>query len=166
MRFSFCFFCFWFLLCMIPYTRIYLSIPLLFNETTPLFLLHIYFQTAPATATAAPGMWYYLYGFFTLLLSRCLFLLIVAVGSTVDEARKKRWDGLNAVLDINKKARIKDGHMSLGYSYANWEQEKSFFHLVTGNLQTTAGDGLPQPLLTALHQYLSFATICHWRSRG
>jgi hypothetical protein len=88
--------------------------------------------------------------------------LICLVGGTieVDEARKRRWDGLNAVLDINKKARIKDGHMSVGYSYANWEQVKGFFHLVTGNLQTTTGDGLPQPLLTALHQYLSFATIC------
>ena len=88
--------------------------------------------------------------------------LICLVGGTieVDEARKRRWDGLNAVLDINKKARIKDGHMSVGYSYANWEQVKGFFHLVTGNLQTTTGDGLPQLLLTALHQYLSYATIC------
>ena len=88
--------------------------------------------------------------------------LFCLVGGTieVDKARKRRWDGLNAVLDINKKAKIKDGHMSVGYSYANWEQVKGFFHLVTGNLQTTAGDGLPQPLLTALHQYLSFATIC------
>ena len=67
---------------------------------------------------------------------------------------------MNAVLDINKKARTKDGHMFVGYSYANWEQVKGFFHLVTGNLQTTTGDGLPQLLLTALHQYLSYATIC------
>ena len=61
------------------------------------------------------------------------------VGGTieVDEARKRRWDGLNAVLDINKKARYKNGHMSVGYSYANWEQVKGFFHLVTGNLHTT-----------------------------
>lgn len=88
------------------------------------------------------------------------FFCFVDGTTEVVEARKRRWDGLNAVLDINKKARIKDGHMSVGYSYANWEQVKGFFHVVTGNLQTTAGDGLPQPLLTALHQYLSFATIC------
>ena len=88
--------------------------------------------------------------------------LICFVGARieVDVARKRRWDGLNAVLDINKKARMKDGHISVGYSYANWEQVKGFFQLVTGNLQTTTGDGLPEPLLTALHQYLSFATVC------
>lgn len=89
-------------------------------------------------------------------------MIFVFVGGAfeVDVARKIRWDGLNTVLDINKKARIKDGHMSVGYSYVTWEQVKGFFHLVPGDLQTTSGDGLPQPLLTALHQYLSFATIC------
>jgi hypothetical protein len=37
--------------------HMYLHIPLLFNELTPLFLLYTYFLTAPATAptTAAPA---------------------------------------------------------------------------------------------------------------
>ena len=64
------------------------------------------------------------------------------------------------MLEINKKARMKDGRKSLGYSYANWDQVKEFFAVERGTLQTTAGEGLPPELLTALHTYLSFATIC------
>jgi hypothetical protein len=89
-----------------------------------------------------------------------LVILIGGVPSQICENRKRRWDGLNAVLDINKKAKHKDGRMSLGYSYANWEQVKEYFHLEVGTLPTASGEGLPQSLLTALHQYLSFATIC------
>ena len=71
-----------------------------------------------------------------------------------------RWDGLNTVLDINKKARTVDGHMSLGYSYASWEQVKAYFPLVVGNIGNTTGEGIPVDLLTALQQYLSYASIC------
>jgi hypothetical protein len=35
----------------------------------------------------------------------CRLGAVGAVGA-VGEARKRRWDGLNAVLDINKKAKI------------------------------------------------------------
>jgi hypothetical protein len=49
--------------------------------------------------------------------------------------------------------------MSLGYSYANWEQVQEFFPVVPGKLQATVG-GLPQDRLNALHQYLQFATNC------
>jgi len=89
-----------------------------------------------------------------------LICLVGEVTRLVGEARKRRWDGLNLVLDINKKAKIEYEHMSLGYSYANWEQVKKYFPLVVGNLQTTTGEGLTQPPLTALQQYLSFATNC------
>ena len=84
------------------------------------------------------------------------------IGGAVNvcEARKRRWDGLNAVLDINKKARIKAGRMSVGYSYANWEQVQEFFPVVPGKLQTTTVGGLPQDRLNALHQYLLLATNC------
>ncbi len=75
-------------------------------------------------------------------------------------ARKRRWEGLNLVLDVNKKSRSVSGQMSLGYSFANWEQVKDFFPVVSGTLELASGDGLPQPLLDALHVYLSFATIC------
>lgn len=78
----------------------------------------------------------------------------------VFEARKRRWDDLNTVLDMNKKTRLKDGQSSVGYSYVNWEQVKTIFPVVSGHLQTTAGKGLPQELLDALHQYLRFATTC------
>jgi len=69
---------------------------------------------------------------------------LCGVGGTiqVDKARKKRLDGLNTVLDINKKARFKDGRSSVGHSYVNWEQVKDFFPVVKGDLQTTAGGGL------------------------
>ncbi len=68
---------------------------------------------------------------------------------------------MNTVLDINKKAKTrKDGQNSLGYSYANWEQVKDYFPIVQGSIGATSSAGLPEPLLSALHQYLSFATIC------
>lgn len=76
-------------------------------------------------------------------------------------SRKKRWDDLNNVLDINKQARRrKDGGKSLSYSYANWEQVKHFFPIITGSVGEAPAAGLPEPLLAALHQYLSFATLC------
>lgn len=75
----------------------------------------------------------------------------------VDEARKRLCDGINNVLDINKKARRKDERMSLGYSNANWDQVQKFFSVVQGKLQATV-EGIPQDRLNALHQYLSFAT--------
>jgi hypothetical protein len=67
---------------------------------------------------------------------------------------------LNTVLDINKKAKERDGRISLGYSYLTWEQVKKYFPVCVGVFPTTTGGGLPQPLLTALQEYLSFATIC------
>jgi hypothetical protein len=82
-------------------------------------------------------------------------------GVPVDEARKRRWGELNTVLDINKKAKTRtDGQMSIGYSRVNWTQVKDYFPLVVGNIGTASGSGLPLPLLNALHQYLSYATIC------
>jgi hypothetical protein len=45
-------------------------------KLTPWLLLYTYFLTAPATATAAPGMWYYLCDFFMLLLSRCFVYFV------------------------------------------------------------------------------------------
>jgi hypothetical protein len=81
--------------------------------------------------------------------------------SVIDEARKRRWEGLNTVLEINKKAKNrKDGEFSCGYSYANWDQIKDYFPLVSDTLRNPSGEGLPENLLYALHQYLSFATIC------
>ena len=50
------------------------------------------------------------------------------------------------MLDINKKAKIKDRHMSLGNSYVNWEQVKEYFHLVVRNLQTATGGGFQRCL--------------------
>jgi hypothetical protein len=42
------------------------------------------------------------------------------VDQQVPESRKRRWDGLNVVLGLNKKAKTRsDGEMSLGYFYAN-----------------------------------------------
>lgn len=54
----------------------------------------------------------------------------------------------------------KDGQISLGYSYANWEQVKDFFPIVKGNIAEAPATGLPEPLLSALHQYLSLASLC------
>lgn len=84
------------------------------------------------------------------------------VGEQVPKSRKRRWDGLNSVLGINRKAKSKsDGEMSfLGYSYANWEQVKEYFPVSVGNVGTASGDGIPEHLLNALHNYLSCTTVC------
>ena len=95
-----------------------------------------------------------------LLLSRYLFISDDAEPQ-VGTSRKRRWDGLNEVLHINKKAKTRDDvQSSLAYSYASWEQVKNFFPVVVGRLATTSGDGLPDTLLSALHGYLSCAAIC------
>lgn len=79
------------------------------------------------------------------------------------EARKRRWIGLNVVLDCNKRAtKRNDGKSSLGYSYATWEQVKDHFPTAKGSVGELA-DELPQPMLDALHNYLSFATLCFGR---
>lgn len=68
---------------------------------------------------------------------------------------------MKIVLGLNKKARTRsDGEMSLGYFYANWDQVKEYFPLVVGNLGTASNDGLPEKFLTALYNYLSYATVC------
>eukprot|EP00981_Chlorochromonas_danica_P013312 scaffold6125_cov262-Ochromonas_danica.AAC.4 len=79
-------------------------------------------------------------------------------GTTLAESRKRRRDGLNAVLDINKKTKTgEDEQNSLRY----WEQLKDYFPpIVQGSIGASSSAGLPDPLLSALHQYLSFATIC------
>jgi hypothetical protein len=77
------------------------------------------------------------------------------------ESRKRRWDGLNIVLGINKKAKTRsDGEKSLGYSYASWEQVKDYFPLVCGSLGNASNGGIPMDHLTALHNYLCHATVC------
>lgn len=76
----------------------------------------------------------------------------------VAEARQGRWDKLNTVLDINEKAKPKEERYR--NSYVAWDQVKQFFNVVLGTFPTSAGGGLPQALLTALHEYLSLATIC------
>lgn len=47
--------------------------------------------------------------------------------SVVAEVRKRRWNALNDVLDINKKAKYRDRYLSTGYSYVSWEQVKDIF---------------------------------------
>lgn len=80
--------------------------------------------------------------------------------TTIDITRKRRWDGLNKVLDNNRKAiKRDDGIFSLGYSYATWEQVREYFPITQGNVSDIVDD-LPSPSLNALHQYLSFATSC------
>ena len=88
------------------------------------------------------------------------FNVIVPVVIHAIEARMRRWDELNVILDCNKKARkSEDGKSSLGYSYATWEQVKTHFPIARGSVGQTI-DELPQSLLNALHNYLSFATLC------
>ena len=85
----------------------------------------------------------------------------VGIDQQIPESRKRRWDGLNLVLGLNKKAKTRsDGETSLGYSYANWDQVKEYFPLVVGSLGTASNGGLPEELLTALHNYLYYATLC------
>jgi hypothetical protein len=68
---------------------------------------------------------------------------------------------LNKVFDTNKKATPRGGNeKSLGYSYANWDQVKDYFPVVVGSLGSTSRDTLPEELLSALHEYLSYATVC------
>ena len=84
-----------------------------------------------------------------------------AGGSPVHESRKRRWDGLNAVLDISKRVRVSDdGMRPLGYSYVNWKQVKAYFPTELGVVGEAVRDELPAALLTALHQYLSIASVC------
>jgi hypothetical protein len=60
---------------------------------------------------------------------------IAEISDASFEVRKRRWDGLNVILECNKK-RIKrtDGESTLGYSYANWEQVKEYFPIVGGSV--------------------------------
>lgn len=83
-------------------------------------------------------------------------LNLVVIESPVAAARKRRWDGLNNVLNINEDGKIRK---SLGYSYAIWNQVKEFFPTVSGSVADSTSGGLPTPLLTTLQQYLSYATI-------
>jgi hypothetical protein len=80
----------------------------------------------------------------------------------VAEARKRRWERLNEVLENSKQAKIRDdGQRLVGYSYVDWEQVKDIFPPVSF---APIGDGpsreLPQPDLEALYTYLSYASIC------
>lgn len=76
----------------------------------------------------------------------------------IDASRKRRWEGLNVVLDANKKAKERSGQSSTGYSYVSWSEVERFFPLVDGVLGSTGSDELPEDKLSALHQYLGFAT--------
>jgi hypothetical protein len=80
----------------------------------------------------------------------------------VEEGRKRRWDSLNTVLDINKKARSNlrlDGLPSVGYSYVSWDQVKEIFPVIQGTIGSVS-TGLPDAMLDALSHYLSWASLC------
>lgn len=82
------------------------------------------------------------------------------------EKRKRRWEQLNAVLDINKKAKTRDdGLKSTGYSYVSWKQIEGIFHVVLGavnpySASSSAGHTISDEMLDALVNYLSLASIC------
>jgi hypothetical protein len=82
----------------------------------------------------------------------------------VDQTRKRRWDLLNTVLDINKKAitsRRSDGKHSTGYSYVSWEQVKHIFTVTAGIFSSSnSSHTVSDSMLDALTNYLSCATIC------
>lgn len=83
------------------------------------------------------------------------------IESPVAQSRKHRWDSLNAVLDINKKAKTRgDGNNSVGYTYVSWEQVKSLFPVTTGKVSNNSASKLPNALLDALFQYLGYASVC------
>lgn len=92
--------------------------------------------------------------------------------STVNESRKRRWERLNYVLEINKKAGIKDGRTSVDHSFVTWDQVKGIFPVVCGNLRITAGSELPQPffmischtLPSALDQSLKITNLSEFIS--
>lgn len=85
----------------------------------------------------------------------------------VDEVgarRKGKWDGLNLVLDINKKGKVrKDGNLSTGYSYVTWKQIEHLFPVVLGSVSPSTSSiehNIPDELLDALANYLSYASVC------
>lgn len=80
----------------------------------------------------------------------------------IDERRKRRWDSLNQVLDINNKAKRsqrEDGLSSVGYSCISWGQVENIFPIVPATVgpESTL---LPEPMLDALLNYLGWATLC------
>ena len=81
----------------------------------------------------------------------------VSAEQNVLYSRQRRRDGLKFVLDINKKAKPR---RASSYSYAHWEQVKEYFSVILGSLGTASNGGLPDELLTALHDYLSCASVC------
>lgn len=79
--------------------------------------------------------------------------------------RKRRWDTLNSVLDVNKKARDNkrsDGLLTVGYSYVLWNQVKDIFSVVTGTVgsENSSSTVLQEDHLDALFHYLSCASLC------
>ena len=83
--------------------------------------------------------------------------------SPVAQSRKRRWDELNKVLDANRESkRQEDNEPTVGHSYVKWRQIAGFFPVVVGPVvgDSHSGTVLPDELLTALHMYLSYASIC------
>lgn len=76
-------------------------------------------------------------------------------------SREERWAKLNTILDINKRAKLREDGLafSVGYSCATWEQVKVCFPIAHGDLGQPKNN-LPETLLNALHQYLCYATLC------
>jgi hypothetical protein len=80
---------------------------------------------------------------------------------TVDK-RKRRWDALNVVLDINKNSKVRsDGESSTSYSSVSWAQVKKVFPMKSGRIVSPTGvHELHEDMLDALTNYLSFASLC------
>jgi hypothetical protein len=73
----------------------------------------------------------------------------------VAESRKRRWEGLNQVLEISKHAKPRGD-----YSYVVWEQVRKYFPITRAPIGNVPSQELPEPKLAALATYLSYASIC------
>lgn len=85
----------------------------------------------------------------------------------VNSNRKRRWNELNTVLDINKKATARpEGGKSTGYSYATWRQVEHIFCVRPPSFTSSTSDSsssssyIQDEVLDALVNYLSYASIC------
>jgi hypothetical protein len=79
----------------------------------------------------------------------------------LSESRKKRWDQLNVVLDLNKKAKKRLDSNSVGYSYVTWPEVENILKTVSGKCVEINEDvTIPADMIASLATYLSYASLC------
>jgi hypothetical protein len=128
-------------------------------KLTPRLLLYIYYLTAPATATAAPGMWHCLCGFFILLLNRCFIYCAVLLFTLVGGHKHFAAVGTcRALLEASVQNYITDHAKYVN----NTKNNKCNFSMTA---KTTVSDALDHMLVCAgnLHTWSKFqknAKLC------